>query len=294
MKIRQILCLLLSAALCLSLLAGCSNTDTPQSNPSRPTRPTQPTQPTRPSFPTNPTQPTNPNSSSQSSTWPTESDAPIAPTWETTPSTPPDEQGETSTEESQSYIDIPEQIEVNLGYGIRISQVGKYTGMYMEDGSNEFVSDVLMILVTNDTPDDLQFAQIQLSNQTDVADFELTTLPAGESLVVLEKNRKPYSEGYSYAVANHITFFPEPMGLMEDRIEISTLENILNVHNLTQQDIPGPIHIYYKNTASGQLYGGITYRITLDEGLAAGQIQQLVSSHFSTASSKIMFVTCGE
>jgi len=39
------------------------------------------------------------------------------------------------------------------------------------------------------------------------------------------------------------------------------------------------------------MYGGITYRITIQGGLKAGQVRQIMTRHFITDVSRIMFVT---
>ena len=49
----------------------------------------------------------------------------------------------------------------------------------------------------------------------------------------------------------------------------------------------GDIEIYYKSLVDGQLYGGITYRISLEEGLTAGEIRQIMASHFAETGTEI-------
>ena len=40
----------------------------------------------------------------------------------------------------------------------------------------------------------------------------------------------------------------------------------------------------------GIYYGGITYRITLENGLKTDEVRQMMASHFSDTGSRIMFV----
>lgn len=64
----------------------------------------------------------------------------------------------------------------------------------------------------------------------------------------------------------------------------------ITITNISGSDITGQIYVYYKS-AYGDLYiGGITYRTGVS-GLAAGESTTLYASHYSTAYSKIMFVT---
>jgi len=52
--------------------------------------------------------------------------------------------------------------------------------------------------------------------------------------------------------------------------------------------------VYYKNAAQDIYYGGITYRITIEGGLKAGEIRQTMTKHASDTGSKIMFVTTSQ
>lgn len=55
-------------------------------------------------------------------------------------------------------------------------------------------------------------------------------------------------------------------------------------------DITGQIYVYYKSSYGDLYIGGITYRTGVS-GLAAGASTTLYASHYSTAYSRIMFVT---
>ena len=127
-----------------------------------------------------------------------------------------------------------------------------------------------------------------------MAAFQITNLPAGETVVLLDTNRHSYvAEMPQYATVKDQVFFTESMGLQEDRISISGGNGYVDVTNLTDTDITDEIIIYYKNSASDILYGGITYRIRIEGGMKADEIKQITASHFDQAGSKIMFVTVG-
>ena len=53
------------------------------------------------------------------------------------------------------------------------------------------------------------------------------------------------------------------------------------------------IVIYYKNSSRDMLYGGITYRIRISDGLKSGEIRQIVAKRFQENASTIMMVTVG-
>ena len=49
--------------------------------------------------------------------------------------------------------------------------------------------------------------------------------------------------------------------------------------------------MYYKNSATDLLYGGITYRSKVSGGLKAGEIRQITAGHYNPKSSSIVMVT---
>ena len=207
-------------------------------------------------------------------------------------------EGTPDTQDSQGpsqehLIEDTEQVDVPLADGITVDKVGRYTGVYMEDGTDAFVSDVLMLIVTNNSRNDLQYAEITVAVSDGEAQFNLTTLPAGKTAVVLEKNRMTWSkkEDYTQATVKNVVQFNEPLSLQEDQLKLQILNGGMNVTNISGNDITGDIVIYYKNTYDGVYYGGITYRVRLEGGLKADQIQQIMSDHFSATDSEVMFIT---
>lgn len=177
--------------------------------------------------------------------------------------------------------------------GLEIVDIGWYTGEYLEDGSNESVENILMILLANNGEEDIQYAEISLLVNGEPARFVVTTLPAGEQMILLEQNRMPFVSGASYtdAEATNVAVFKDTMDTKSSQLKIQGLNGAVNVTNISGQDIEGDIVIYYKNVYGGTMYGGITYRITITGGLKAGQIRQIMTKHFITDVSRIMFVT---
>lgn len=202
---------------------------------------------------------------------------------------------------AENHETLPVRIEdvveagIDLGRGLWITDVGKYTGVYMEDGSDEIVSGVMMIAVTNAGENDVQYAEITMPVGDGTAQFSLTTLPVGKTVILLEQNRMEYIPGeYTTAAASNVALFTQPLSLREDLLEIQLLDGAINVANISGSDIQDDIVIYYKNSAADVYYGGITYRVRLEGGMKAGELKQIMASHFSDSGSTIMFVTCGE
>lgn len=188
-----------------------------------------------------------------------------------------------------------QDINLSLENGMQIEEVGGYTGVYMEDGEDEILSDILMIVVKNTGSSDIQYAEIEMPVGDQTASFILSTLPAGESMVVLEQNQMSYDAGASYttAKAQNVAVFSQPLSLCQEKLEIQSLDGVLNVTNISGEDIDGNVFIYYKNCGADMLYGGITYRISITEGIKSGEVKQVVAAHFTASGSRIMFVTCG-
>ena len=107
-----------------------------------------------------------------------------------------------------------------------------------------------------------------------------------------------YDRSASYGDANvtveNIAYPLTPMGLHEDKLKLQVMDGIINITNISQEDIAGEICIYYKNAADDIYYGGITYRSTISGGLKAGELRQIQAAHYRQTGSEIMFVTIGE
>lgn len=190
-------------------------------------------------------------------------------------------------------IEDLEEVTSDAYKGLQVVKVGSYTGLYVEDGSNDVLSRLLMIVVENTGTKTVQYAEIELSDGEKTAHFSLTTLPPGESVVLLEKDRMLYADGkdLSEVTISNVAIFQQEPTLCEDLLAIQALDGALNVTNISGKDIEGDIVIYYKNAASDLLYGGITYRVTIKGGLAKDAIQQITASHFTTKGSRVMWVT---
>lgn len=207
--------------------------------------------------------------------------------------------GEQSTTQSVD-VQVGELSEVSMSIDryMEIKNIGSYTGIYMEDGTDEIASGILMIVVKNTSEQDIQYAEIDLMLGSETAKFKVSTLPAGKSVVLLDQNRMKYSaemDGREVtASSNHVAIAEQLLDLHEDKLKIQVLDGVINVTNISGEDISGEISVYYKNRADDIYYGGITYVAKLRNGIKNGEIQQIMASHFNQPGSEIMFVTLGE
>ena len=179
-----------------------------------------------------------------------------------------------------------------LGEGIELQALSGYQGPYVEDGTDDIVSDVLAITVRNDGDKTVQYAHIILTQGETAYEFDVTTLPVGASAQLLELSRQPMpdnTDGMTAQVTACAVFDTEPT-MCEDVFQIETQDTAITITNNSGSDINGQIYVYYK-IAYGDLYmGGITYRVGA-AGLKAGESTTCYAGHFSTDYSKLMFVT---
>lgn len=184
-----------------------------------------------------------------------------------------------------------DSVSIDLGSGLEITNISRFAGSFIEDGSDDVLSDVCAITVKNNAAT-VQYAHITLAIGEERYEFDLSTLPSGASAQLLELSRQPLPESTDGLTASLTSFAPfdtEPT-LCEDAISIDAQDTAITITNVSGSDITGQIYVYYK-TAYGDLYiGGITYRTGVS-GLAAGESTTLYASHYSTAYSRIMFVT---
>ncbi len=209
---------------------------------------------------------------------------------------------ETIPDTEQPSVESPEDTfieedndELVLDQKLKLNWAKSYTGVFMEDGSNEVVSNVLSIEVTNNNENDLQLARFEIGYDEKTYQFEVTNLPAGSSAILIEKNRESFPDGEMITVAaNNIAFFNEPMDIHEDVVDISGMKGALNVKNISSSDIAGDIYIYYKYITDDVYYGGITFRTKVSGGLKSGELKQVMTGHYNPDTCKITMVTYGE
>lgn len=198
----------------------------------------------------------------------------------------------------QSVVDLSAVTEsfspAALQDGLRITGIGRYAGIFMEDGSEDVVSDVMLLVLENTSASDLQLARIEVEYTDFTAQFQATNVPAGEAVVLLELNRHTYvDEDYRAVSSRNVVFFDEPMDICETQLSLEDGETSIKVTNISDKDISGEIYVYYKYSAGGLLYGGITFRAKIEGGLAAGTSAVVTTGHYDPNLSRILCVTCG-
>ncbi len=196
-----------------------------------------------------------------------------------------------SDEEPILATKIKEDVNIPLGSNINIIEVASFMGSYVEDGSDEFVENVMSITVENTGTDYIQLAHIILNEKYI---FELTTLCPGDKIIVLEKNRSEMKKDMliTSTEINNVAFFDKVPSMHEELLKIAEENGILEIHNISGEAFPGG-KVFYKNKIGDKYLGGITYVGTIPE-LKEGEGVQLGVKHFSKDTSELMFVTYAE
>lgn len=200
------------------------------------------------------------------------------------------------TEEQEPIVfEEPDPVDpIWVNTSLCITDAGNYTGIYMEDGSDEPVTGVLKIHLTNVSEKPVQYARIVMDVDGEEAVFTVTALPAGATAVLLEQNRMEYREDVEYmearASCEDLALFNGELSLQEDKLQIQSLDGGLNITNISGQDITDTIVLCYKGWQGDLYYGGIAYRIKLEGGLKAGELRQIMAQHYMDPGSKLVFV----
>lgn len=173
---------------------------------------------------------------------------------------------------------------------LTVESIGAYSGSFIEDGSDEATKNVTAMLITNNSDQMLQVALIDFKvNSNETASFKVTNLPAGTSTLVLESNKREFSDNDTYTYGNAATGYMDQPTLEEDKVELKTENGKITLKNKTDKELKR-VYVYYKYVQIGGAYfGGITYR-TPFENVGAGKEAEAVAAHFNPDSSQIMGV----
>lgn len=179
--------------------------------------------------------------------------------------------------------------------GISVVSVDSITGMYVEDGSDDVLSDILTVTFRNDADLTLQYAKLILSIGEEDYVFDISTVPPGQSVRAMEINRKSLvsADGDVSLNQENIVWFNEEPSMCEDVLSVEQSSNGIVLKNISSDTITAPVYVFYKNYVDGVLIGGITYRTGTDKDIKPDQTVVLNAGHFDPEVSQLMFITYG-
>ena len=175
--------------------------------------------------------------------------------------------------------------------GMQINKIKSYSGKFVENGSDKKVSNILALEVKNTSKKDLQYGQIKLQiNNKKTATFDLTNLPAGKTVTVIESTGSiSYNSGDSYKYEEATYASVDKLPMSENKVKVSANGSDIIVENISNKDL-GTVYVYYKNTKDNSYLGGITYRAKF-ENVEKGKNYTASTSHFSDSSKIVMVDT---
>lgn len=181
---------------------------------------------------------------------------------------------------------------IKLSEDIEITDAFAYNGEFPEDGSFEVKNEVFALKVTNKSDKDIQLVRIYVVTDRKECLFEITTLPSQKSVTVFEKNAQSvYADEKILEIREeNKVFFENKLSVHADEFELTQLDRVFNVKNISSNDISPDVYIYYKRTdANGDYFGGITFRSNAG-AFKAGEFKQAPARHFVNGSSEVLLV----
>ena len=179
-----------------------------------------------------------------------------------------------------------------LSEDIEITQAFLYSGEFPENGSFYAEEDVFALKVVNKSSKDIRLVRIYVVTDLNEYFFEVTTLPSKKAVTVLEKNAQSISKNekiLEIREENKI-FFENGLSLSENEFEITQLNGMFNIKNISSEDISTDVYVYFKKTdGNGDYFGGITFRSNAGN-LKAGEFKQISAPHFIKENSEVLLV----
>ena len=172
---------------------------------------------------------------------------------------------------------------------LTIQRINGYSGMFIEDGSDKEVKNVAAIQVKNTSKQVVEYAQIELYNGDKKLVFEVSTLPANSSAVVMEKNKTTFDSSKNVTYGKSTVAYTDKLEKSSD-IKYKVLDNNgIEVTNKSKKDI-ACVRVFYKyKSEEGYYVGGITY-VAKVNNLKAGTSETIYPSHFATDGGQVMMV----
>ena len=154
--------------------------------------------------------------------------------------------------------------------------------------------DTMALVIFNNSDKTLKYGQVYIDfPDGSYYTFTLTTLPPGAYCRVVEDNNSPYrsiAEELPNIYLENLAFFLEEPSVYSDILLINGTNGIISIKNISESEITENIIIYYKDYINNTFTSGVTYRVTVKDGLAPGEIKQVTANHFRQNESKLMFV----
>lgn len=199
-----------------------------------------------------------------------------------------DSEKNTEQQTSGSAVSLPYTIPDS---NLEIRNIASYDGIFIEDGSDEKVKGITMIVLKNTGDTDIEYAAISMKRDGSSLQFTVSDLPAGATVAVQEKNKTSYKKSGVYTDCQAQVAEIDGFDKAEKYVKVEeTDDKSLKVTNLTNKDIPA-VRIFYKFYIKDEkaYVGGITYTAKVED-LKAKESREIQPAHYVSGSSKVMMV----
>lgn len=182
---------------------------------------------------------------------------------------------------------------LKLADGLYITEVFSYTGVYVEDGSNDPCENICAVRLENGTAEHYQYLEFEVETAGGVFEFAASTLFSGARMTVLSKNKDAYTGADVRSVKLlALAPFTKTPTVHTDTLQITFADGAINVKNLTEKTLSN-VYVYFKNTDGSVYLGGITYRTGFGD-IPAGEIVQASASNIRKDTSRVVFADYSE
>ena len=143
---------------------------------------------------------------------------------------------------------------------ITVSPVSSVSGIFTERGGNDKVENVCAVTVRNNSGKMLEYGTVTMNvNGEEYAEFIISALPAGESVLVMESLARQFSDKDEFTLRQDKSMFSYCEADTNPKdVSVSTDGNTITVKNNTDEQLTALIT--YKYFKDGVYYGGIAFR----------------------------------
>lgn len=168
-------------------------------------------------------------------------------------------------------------------------EYSSYTGAFPEDGSYRAVENVAAMRIRNGTGQYLDRAVVKCNIAGREGVFEVTGIPPGATVWVMEKTGMTLAEGDTFtAVSTGEYSFRADAVMNTDLVSVTSRGSTLHITNESDKTLP-EFCLYYKDVHSdGNYFGGITYRKDCGT-LEPGQTVKVEAPHFTQDSQIVRY-----
>lgn len=194
-----------------------------------------------------------------------------------------------STETSSGDDEEEKELLIEDG-NITCDAFGRFSGQYLEDGSDEPVENVAVILITNQSNEFLEFATLTFDIGGKGANFIVTGLPAGRSAWVMEAKRLVIGSGADFLYQDCVSTFRDDIVATTDKIDLTAKGNMLTATNVSEEALSDVVVYYRVLHTDGNYLSGVTYTANFGT-LEPGASVETLAGHFSADNCKIVRIS---